>query len=207
MSTLKDYTFPKKRIFAFNDAVFSIAITLLVLEIDIPSAQLFKKTGTTGIFEYLIPDFIGFFVSFMVIALYWKFYLLYSRYIISFDNKLLQLNIYLLLCVALLPFSTGFFVENFDSIAPFTFYCGNLVLLGLFMYIMLRIVLKRAQLKIDPIDASYLKFRGLLAVIFWLVILALSLVAPMYARVGIFFIFIIQFFGKLYFKRKARLNN
>lgn len=34
---LKKYTYKKERIFAFTDAVFSIAITILVLDIALPS--------------------------------------------------------------------------------------------------------------------------------------------------------------------------
>lgn len=201
---LKKYTFPKERIFAFNDAVFSIAITLLVLEIDLPSISEIKARGIGVSLQYLIPDFIGFFVSFMVIALYWKFYLIYSRYIKDFDNKLLQINILILMFVALLPFSTGFFVDNFDLKIPFSFYCGNLVMLGLFMYIMLRLVLQRGRLQIHPIDAQYLRFRGLLAVLFWLALFVLSFYVGGRYRFGIFLIFIIQGLGKWYYQRKMK---
>lgn len=201
---LKNYTFPKERIFGFTDAVFSIAITLLVLDIDLPSIEVVRQRGFGLTLQYLIPDFIGFFVSFMVIALYWKFYLIYSRYIKEFDSKLLQINIFVLLFVALLPFSTAFFVDGFDLRYPFTFYCGNLVMLGLFMYVQLRVVLKRAKLLLNPIDANYLIFRGLLAVLFWLVLLVVSLLHTYYAKLAIPFIFIIQYLGKLYYNRKFK---
>lgn len=184
--------------------MFSIAITLLVLDIDLPSIEVVKQRGFSLTLQYLIPDFIGFFVSFMVIALYWKFYLIYSRYIKQFDSKLLQINVFILLFVALLPFSTAFFVDSFDSIYPFTFYCGNLVMLGLFMYVQLRVVLKRAKLLLNPIDAAYLRFRGLLVVVFWLLLLFVSLLHPYYAKLAIPLIFIMQFLGKLYYSRKFR---
>ena len=201
---LKKYTFPKERIFAFNDAVFSIAITLLVLEIAIPTSASIKERGVSLSFQLLTPDFIGFVVSFMVIALYWKFYLIYSRYIVSFDNKLLSLNIYILLLVALLPFSTGFFVEGIVFNGPFTFYCGNLVFLGLMMYIQLRIVLKRAKLQISKNDAGYLRFRAILAVVFWAIMMLLSFWFYSQKMVlAIFSIFIFQYLGKWYYERKS----
>lgn len=200
---LKKFTYQKERVFTFTDAVFSIAITLLVLEITIPAYGAMKEYGIGSVLQKLIPDFIGFLVSFLVIALYWKFYLLYSRYISKFDSKLMSLNTFMLLSVALLPFSTGFFVANINFLGPFTFYCGNLVLLGLFMYIMLVIVLRRAKVQIDPVDASYLKFRGILAVVFWLILFVFSC---FYTHVPVYcipLIFVFQRIGKAYYNRKS----
>lgn len=204
---LKKYNFPKERIFQFNDAVFSIAITLLVLDITIPTLAQFREHGFGVSLQFLVPDFIGFFVSFMVIALYWKFYLLVSRYVTDFDDKLFKLNIFLLLAVVLLPFSTGFFVDFFDERGPFTFYCGNLVFLGLILYIMTHIILKRAKLKIDPIDAQWLRFRGALVVVFWLIIMILSFYLDVILKLFIPVIFIIQFIAKFYFNRKFKKRN
>ncbi len=62
---LKNYTFQKERIFSFTDAVFSIAITLLVLEITIPTFVTLKERGIALTFQHLYPEFIGFFVSFI----------------------------------------------------------------------------------------------------------------------------------------------
>ncbi len=201
---LKNYTFQKERIFGFTDAVFSIAITLLVLEISIPSFSVIKEHGIGHAFQVLIPDFIGFFVSFMVIALYWKFYLIYSRYIQDFDNKLLSINTFMLLGVALLPFSTGFFVNGINYVGPFTFYCGNLVFLGLMMLLQMRIVLKRAKLQIGKYDAAYLTFRAWLAVLFWLVLMVLSLYIHPFDKFSIFLIFVFQLLGRWYYNRKSR---
>ena len=200
---LKKFTYSKERVFSFNDAVFSIAITLLVLEIAVPGFNQVQELGMGKVLRRLVPDFIGFTVSFLVIALYWKFYLLYSRYITKFDSKLMNLNVLMLFSVVLLPFSTAFFVDHIGTFGPFSFYCGNLVILGLFMYLMLLLVLRRAKVQIDPIDAAYLKFRGLLAVVFWLGLFIFSL---FYANLPIMFIpmiFIFQVLGKWFYNRKS----
>ncbi len=204
---LKHYTFQKERIFSFTDAVFSIAITLLVLEISIPTFSSLKERGIELTFQYLYPEFIGFFISFMVIALYWKFYLIYSRYIQNFDNKMFTINTLMLLSVALLPFSTGFFVQGFDYVGPFTFYCGNLVFLGLTMLTQLIIVLKRAKLQIAKYDASYLLFRGWLAVLFWAILMVLSFFISPYDKFLIPLIFVFQQLGKWYFNHKSKSHS
>lgn len=200
---LKKYTFPKDRIFTFTDAVFSIAITLLVLDIELPSYQEYRNLGFGKTMRNLVPDFIGFFVSFMVIALYWKFYLLISRYIKDFDDKLLTYNTLLLLFVVLLPFSTSFFVEYFDFSGPFTFYCGNLVFIGLFLYLITRIVLKRAKVQLNPIDAQWLRFRAFWAVLFWLILMLISIyMNSNMVKLFIPLIFVIQFIAKKYYTNK-----
>jgi uncharacterized membrane protein len=202
---LKKYTFPRERIFAFNDAVFSIAITLLVLDIELPPYQEFADRGFARTMQNLVPDFIGFFVSFMVIALYWKFYLLISRYIKVFDEKLFQLNVFVLLFVALLPFSTGFFVDHFDHNGPFTFYCGNLVFLGLFLYFMTRIILKRAKVQLDPIDAQWLHFRAFWAVLFWVIFMVISIIwNNSLLKLLIPIIFVVQLLAKKFYSRKFK---
>jgi len=204
---LKTFNFPTARVFAFNDAVFSIAITLLVLDIAAPSQALIDQHGFWEALRFLTPNFIGFFISFWVIALYWKFYLLFSRYIDSFDNKLIWQNIFLLLFVVLLPFSTALFVDNVMDDGPYTFYCGNLILLSLFQLVMLQSVLKRAKLKVDKITRSWLRFRAVNTLFVWILAFALSFYFPIISRIAIALIFIVQFFGKLYFKRKALTNN
>ena len=69
--------FQLERLILFSDAVFAIAITLLVIEIKIPDRhemQLHEGISDKAISHalgLLIPKFIGFFVSFMLIGLYW----------------------------------------------------------------------------------------------------------------------------------------
>lgn len=157
--------------------------------------------------QNLIPSFIGFFVSFVVIAMYWKFYLVFSRYINSFDNRLFWLNTFMLLFIALLPFSTAFFVDGVLKIIPYSFYCANLVLLSLMVYIMVRLVLKRAKLKVNTSTISWLRFRAFITLLVWIVAFALSFSYPIMARVSIVFIFIIQAFGKLYYNRKSKKDS
>jgi len=62
--------FPSDRVNNFCDAVFAIAMTLLILEIKIPTTTDLTSYETLGVMRRLIPSFIGFFISFLVTALY-----------------------------------------------------------------------------------------------------------------------------------------
>lgn len=61
---LENETYNKARVVSFTDAVFSIAVTLLVLEIVIPGYSEFSKYNTLEILQNRIPSFIGLIVSF-----------------------------------------------------------------------------------------------------------------------------------------------
>jgi uncharacterized membrane protein len=130
--------FPNDRINNFCDAVFAIAMTLLILEIKIPAPNIVNDFGTWGALKKLTPNFAGFIVSFLVIALYWRAHLLLAQFIKVYDNKMLWLTIFLLFFIVLLPFSTAFYSTYPNYNNTFIFYCTNLLLIGLFNHWMIR---------------------------------------------------------------------
>ena len=92
------------RVEAFSDGVFAIAITLLILEIKVPSA------GSGDLGEQLLrqwPSYLSFFISFAFIGIMWiKHHRLFTH-IRKSDDVLLVLNLLLLLGVTVVPFPTS----------------------------------------------------------------------------------------------------
>jgi uncharacterized membrane protein len=117
--------FPNDRINNFSDAIFAIAITLLILEVKTPPSTDIQALGLLGALDKLFPSFVSLLVSFFVTALYWRAHLTNARYISFYDNKLLWLNIWLLLFVVALPFSTSLYSKNFGSTSSFIFLCDE----------------------------------------------------------------------------------
>jgi uncharacterized membrane protein len=102
--------FQLERLILFTDAVFAIAITLLAIEIKIPEFEgLPTDVEVWQRLIWLIPKFIGFLVGFAVIAIYWTAHHRIFRFVRSYDQKLLWLNILFLLFIVLMPFSSGLF--------------------------------------------------------------------------------------------------
>jgi uncharacterized membrane protein len=98
------------RIEAFSDAVFAIAITLLVIEIGVPHLD---DAGTT-LFGALIeqwPSYLGYAISFLQIGVIWANHHNRFRFIVRSDHLLLFLNILFLMCVAFIPFPTALLAE------------------------------------------------------------------------------------------------
>jgi uncharacterized membrane protein len=126
--------FQLERLILFSDAVFAIAITLLALEIKIPEIpkQLVTEKLLVESLEHLIPRFVGFFISFMIIGLYWTVHHRMFGYVVDYTRKTLWLNLFFLLAVILMPFSTGFYSEYIPRLlrTPVIVYVVNICFLG-----------------------------------------------------------------------------
>jgi uncharacterized membrane protein len=134
--------FQLERMILFSDAVFAIAITLLAIEIKVPEIP--KEIVTDQLLldslDHLIPKFIGFFISFMIVGLYWTIHHRMFGFVINYDKKLLWLNLLFLLSVALMPFSTGFYSVYILRLlkTPVIIYVANICLLGLTNFLLWR---------------------------------------------------------------------
>lgn len=102
------------RLNALSDGVIAIALTLLVLGIDIPTDHNFNEDGLVSFLIKLEPGIIAYLSSFIIISIYW---ILHHRVynILKFSNgSVLLLNIIFLLAISLIPF-----VAKIKSLYPF----------------------------------------------------------------------------------------
>jgi uncharacterized membrane protein len=100
----------KNRLEAFSDGVFAVAITLLVLEIAIPSGEdLWHELKDEW------PSFAAFFVSFWVIGIIWVNHHGVIDHLKRADRGVLYLNLLLLMSVVLIPFATALMAEHLKS--------------------------------------------------------------------------------------------
>ena len=196
----------KERIEYFSDGVFAIAITLLVIEIKVPNGEELHEIGIWGALRHLVPHFLSFFISFMVIALYWRSHLHNSTFIKSFDNKLLWLNIWMLFFIVLLPFSTAFYAENWAVNGAFIFYCANLFFISLYNFLKINYIVKKEGFSdyLTPNLASWLKYRALTTVVIWLLSILVSFISPLISRFVFILIFVLLYFVDRHFKKVER---
>lgn len=120
-----------ERIVFFSDAVYAIAITLLVIEIKVPELPFSASEGQIlEALAHLIPKLVGFVVSFFLIGQLWVEHHKMFRLLASWDPGLLWRNLFLLSCVAFLPFPTGLFSEYPLARLPLILYCLTVMLAG-----------------------------------------------------------------------------
>jgi uncharacterized membrane protein len=124
------------RIEAFSDGVFAIAMTLLILEIKVPSA------GSGDLSRQLIrqwPAYVAFVISFAFIGIMWINHHRLFTHIRRSNNVLLFLNLLLLLGVTAVPFPTAVLAQHFgqsDQRAAAILYHGTYFAIAVFFNIL-----------------------------------------------------------------------
>jgi len=108
-----------------------VAITLLVLEIAIPTGDhLWHKLGEEW------PSFASFFVSFWVIGIIWVNHHGVVDHLKRADLGVLYLNIFVLMAVVLIPFATALMAQNLnsdDEHVAAAVYAGSFLLMAIAM--------------------------------------------------------------------------
>ncbi len=117
-----------ERLNALSDGVFAIAITLLVLNIEVPNDIPADRVAQElpGRLAELIPDLLSYVVSFLVIGSYWMAHRSIFQDIRAVDRGLMWLNILFLMFVAFLPFPTALLDEYANDQLPVVLYAGSL---------------------------------------------------------------------------------
>jgi len=100
------------RIEAFSDGVFAIAITLLILDVHVPSVS----QGNLGAaLTRQWPTYIDYLISFAFIGIMWVNHHRLFNHIRRSDNGLMFLNLLLLLGVSVVPFPTALLAAHYYS--------------------------------------------------------------------------------------------
>ncbi len=108
----EDKTDDTSRLAAFSDGVFSVAITLLVLNIQVPHLK-DSPTPITLMSALLSqwPTYLSYVISFFTIGVVWANHHRTFKYIMRSDHNLRMLNLFLLMTVTLIPFTSALLSE------------------------------------------------------------------------------------------------
>lgn len=104
------------RVLAFSDGLFAIAMTLLVVGIEVP--DLSDGNSVSELADTLYSDlgpFISFFISFAVIGRYWMAHHDFVGRLAGMDPGFIGLNLIYLAVIAFLPFPTGLLGDYFNN--------------------------------------------------------------------------------------------
>ncbi len=120
-----------ERVTFFSDAVFAIAMTLLVIDVRLPAIPNASENSLAQALVDLLPNYIGFAVSFLVIARFWIGHHRLLDMLATADPKLVRANLTLLLVIAFMPFPTAVLSNYALFRVAEGFYTAMLVLAGL----------------------------------------------------------------------------
>jgi uncharacterized membrane protein len=204
--------FQLERLILFSDAVFAIAITLLVIEIKIPEIHEKPVTENAVLHKLaeLIPKFVGFLVSFLLIGQYWIVHHRMFSFVINFTDRLIWLNILFLFAIALMPFSTGFYSEYVlrGVVTPVIFYTANIALLGLANFLMWRYLSNQKNNLTENLTPALAKYFSLRALTVPTIFVIFSFVYLYNPTIAFFIPILIPFIMRLIFNpMKKKITN
>jgi uncharacterized membrane protein len=166
------------RLVFFSDAVFAIAITLLVLDIRVPNfPRKISLSDAWQAFFDLTPSFFAFALSFLVIGRFWMGHHERFRSLRHFDPRLLWPNLIYLMTIAYMPFATAFLGSNLGHFVPELVYNLSMLVLGLVAWWLARVVRSVAG------DEAR-RYEGLDIVLAALVCIALTFWLPIFSQWG-----------------------
>jgi uncharacterized membrane protein len=143
------------RIEAFSDGVFSIAGTLLVLELKPPAANLPFRQGLAALW----PGFAAFLLSFFFIGIMWINHHRLFQHIRRSDEMLLFTNLILLLGVVWVPYPTSLMalaVTRGNIRDAAILYNGSYFVIALLFNLLLNVAIRRGL-----VDREYAAVRGI----------------------------------------------
>ncbi|HEY0429576.1 MAG TPA: TMEM175 family protein [Pyrinomonadaceae bacterium] len=163
MANHKNSELQLERIVFFSDAVFAIAITLLIIEIKVPRLDHHASDREFWLALWdMMPNFIGFFFSFFVIGAYWVGHHRIYGHIVRWNYGLVWRNVFFLMVIAFIPFSTAFFSETFPPrFVPLVIYAVSFSAAGLLELLQWRYAVKNGLVDdgLNPMVISYLSWR------------------------------------------------
>ena len=183
-----------ERISAFSDGVFSIAITLLVLNLRIPTIPSNVPSYADKVLDQLRtqwPNLLSYILSFVIIGIYWIAHHNMFHYIKRSNRPFLWINILLLMCVAFIPFPAGLLGQYPTQPISVIIYASSLILTNLMLSLLWWYATSNHRLVDQDIDPHFVRTvnrRNMTAPVVYLVSIGLSFLSPL-ASLIVFFLF------------------
>jgi len=201
------------RLEAFSDAVFAIAITLLVLDIAVPASA---EADLLGSVAHLWPSYLAYVVSVSTIGAMWLGHVAITEYLERTDVGFVRLNLLLLMVIAFIPFPTRLFAEfigkkNPERVAA-TIYGLSLLLASALLLVLWRYALRNRLVRPDAADeeVQFLTKRLTPGLTGYPVLIIAGLFIPVLAVIGylgiaLYYIIPFRGSGSISFRRQRRL--
>jgi uncharacterized membrane protein len=125
----------KGRLEAFSDGVLAIIITIMVLDLKVPTG-----TDLTAL-ESMIPTFTSYILSFVFIGIYWNNHHHLIHTVRTVSGGILWANLHLLFWLSLIPFFTRWMGDNGFTAVPVACYGVILLFAAIAFTILVRAII------------------------------------------------------------------
>jgi uncharacterized membrane protein len=161
---------------AFSDGVLAILITIMVLELKIPSEPTFAALAERW------PLFLSYLLSFVYLGIYWNnhHHLLHTVAVV--EGPTLWANNHLLFWLSFIPFVTEWFGDSHFAAVPAVLY-GFVMLMSGTAYYILTLAIIRSPENAALQRATQNKFKELISIAFYLAGIAFGFTLPLVSLV------------------------
>lgn len=128
----------RKRLRFLADIIFATAMTIMILNIEVPDFG--HITDTTELAAFLFRQLNNmwvYLIAFVVIAVYWMKHLEHFSQILIVDQSFIWFQLLFLASIMLMPFWNSYIGQFPENIAIRVFLSANMVIVGMFSYLSL----------------------------------------------------------------------
>jgi uncharacterized membrane protein len=179
---------PLERLIIFSDAVFAIAITLLIIEVHPPHLNFHASDRDHLVaLANLIPSFVAFFISFFVIGAFWAGHHRAFSLARHWSPKLVAPNIMMLAAIVFMPFATAYMGMNMGQRVPTVLYDLVLLATGLLNIRLVRVATSAPVVdeQADPLVVARTRARGWGVTLGAAIALLLAFFVPRFSQFGL----------------------
>ena len=140
------------RLEALTDGIFSIIMTILVLEVKVPEGN-YDNGELIHLLVEEWPIILGFFASFAILGTYWMAHnFIFQNYVRHIDRVLGYINMFFLMFASFIPFSAHFLGTYYQEPVAIILYAVNVIAIGGSLYFLRNYILKNPYLRKDEIS-------------------------------------------------------
>lgn len=155
----------KNRLEALSDGIYAIALTLLVLNLQLPSVVDGNNAALKQALTSLYPHIVVWLLSFWVMARFWLNQQQNLRYFDFLDRRALGIELTQLAAISLMPFSTQLMGEHGNIGIASAIYAANIAFLALLSLLRLQRLLNTPELQSKDYDQAQIRHDRLHAAI------------------------------------------
>lgn len=148
------------RVSFFTDAVYAIAMTLLVVELGVPHVGSDPRAVAAALYAERY-GILGFFIGFVVLGRYWLAHHQFFSILGAIDTRLISLNLVYLAFVAFSPFPVGLVSDYADDRLSFLIFAATMAAIS-GMEVVMFLYAARAGLTRVPLPPAVIRY-GLVA--------------------------------------------
>jgi uncharacterized membrane protein len=165
----------KERLVSFSDGVLAVIITIMVLELRVPSG------GDLRALHGDLAVFLAYVLSFVNIAIYWNnhHHLLYACERI--DGRVMWANMHLLFWLSLIPFTTAWVGQNAAHAIPTAVYGAVLIMAAIAYWILVGALIRSNGRDSALARAIGSDFKGRVSVVLYAIGIGLAFINQWFA--------------------------